>query len=871
MSLFGRRPPARPSGGIILAVTEVDDALRRWGGKALNLQRLAEAGLPVPEFVVVPTDEYVAFLDKANLHAPLHDAVTDKTPTGAAETIRLAFAEATMRRKQRERLAALVGPLLDGPVAVRSSATAEDSPELSFAGQLESSLDVRGLDAVLDAVVACWASAWTERAIAYRAHHGVPHAGVAVAVVVQRLVTAEASGVLFTANPLTGRRDETVIDATFGLGDRLVGGHVTPDTYRIDTATGIVVQRTLAGDTPTLTPAQASALVALGRRAAALFGSPQDVEWVRVGDEVQLVQSRPITSLFPLPSADPRTLWVSFGAFQGVLAPLTPLGRDLIRHLLAGAARAFGRVVPPDANPYLAVAAERLWVRIDDVLRNEFGRRALGVLLPMADPAVDRIVADLATEPAFATTRKLPSVASGMGLFSFLGRVGPRMPGVVRRPAAAREHLDEVVGKLLRDVERSVASATRVTDPALRLEALLLAVQKFARTAFPTLLPAFGPIMGPGGIATKRLRDLAAKTGLPDADALALHALRSLPGNVTTAMDIALWDASRTIRTDPHAWGVFADTPPAELARLYLARHLPSVALAAVDDFLATYGVRGVAEIDLGAPRWRDDPTAVLAMLASYVTTDTEVLSPREAHREGQRAAGRAVRQLTDASRPREAAEIRSLVHRIRSTMGARETPKFALIRAFGVIRAALDAEADTLVEAGVLTTRDDLAFLTLAELGQAYALDGLAERVAARRAARDRELRRRAIPRVVVGDGRAFFDGVDPTPDGLSGSGVSPGVAEGPVRVVLDPRVQQVAPGEILVCPGTDPAWTPLFAPAAGLVTEVGGLMTHGSVVAREHGIPAVVGVRDATTRLATGQRIRIDGTSGAVELLDG
>lgn len=860
-------------------MTEVDDALARLGGKALSLERLTDAGFPVPAFVTVPTDEYLAFIDEANLHAPLFDALTEQAPAAAAETIRLAFAGATMRRKQRDRIVELVAPLADAPVAVRSSATAEDSPDLSFAGQLESFLDVRGTNAIVDAVVACWASAWTERAIAYRDHHGVPHAGVAVAVIVQRLVPAEASGVLFTANPLTGRRDETVIDATTGLGDRLVGGHAIPDSYVVDTATGLITGRTLAGADPVLTPAHAAALTDLGRRAAALFGGPQDVEWVRVGDDLQIVQSRPVTTLFPLPSDDPAHLWVSFGAFQGVLGPLTPLGLDLIRHLLAGAARSFGRVVDPADAPYIGVAAERLWIRLDDALRNAIGRRALDVLLPMADPGVARIVGALADEPAFAVSRRTPSLTTGVGLASFLGRMAPRLPSAMRHPSSSREHLDDTVARYLAGVDRSLAAASRIGDPALRLEAIVLAAQKFARTALPTLLPVFGPIMGPGGYAIKRLRELAAKTGLPDADALALHALRALPGNVTTAMDIALWDASRALRTDPHAWGVVADTPPAELARLYLARHLPTVALEAVDGFLATYGVRGVAEIDLGAPRWRDDPTAVMAMLASYVATDADVQSPRERHREGQREAGRAVRRLLDASRPRDAAEMRSLVHRIRSTMGARETPKFALIKAFGAIRAALDAEAGALVAAGVLASRDDLVFLSLGELRHAYAPGGdqgtsvpepLAARVAERRAVRERELRRRAIPRVIVGDGRTFFDGVAAGPDGLSGSGVSPGVAEGRVRVVLDPRTQQVAPGEILVCPGTDPAWTPLFAHAAGLVTEVGGLMTHGSVVAREHGIPAVVGVRDVTTRLATGQHVRIDGTSGSVELLD-
>ena len=259
----------------------------------------------------------------------------------------------------------------------------------------------------------------------------------------------------------------------------------------------------------------------------------------------------------------------------------------------------------------------------------------------------------------------------------------------------------------------------------------------------------------------------------------------------------------------------------------------------------------------------------MFATLQSYVTTDADVPSPRDTHREGQRAAGRAVRALADASPARQAREIRALVHRIRATMGARETPKFALVRGLGLIRLAVVREAEVLVAAGVLQSVDDVFFLTLDERRHAHDTGGRAAAVAGRREARRREARRTAVPRVLVGDGRAFFEGVDPDPGALSGVGVSPGVAEGRVHVILDPRADQVAPGEVLVCPGTDPAWTPLFLHAAALVTEVGGLMTHGSVVAREYGIPAVVGVHDATNRLTTGQRVRIDGTAGTIELL--
>lgn len=873
-------------------MNEVADALARFGGKGLNLQRLADAGLPVPRFVIVPTDEYRAFLDAAHLHAPIADALAASVPTpaggprngaGAAAsgpatpdlaqasaTIRAAFAAAKVRRKQRRRLLELVGPLLDRPLAVRSSATAEDLPDLSFAGQHDSFLDVRGADAVLAAIVACWASAWTERALAYRARNGMPDDEIAVAVVVQEFVPADAAGVLFTANPLTGRRDESVIDAVWGLGDQLVSGHATPETYVIDTESGAIKDRHLVGERPALTRGHAHALNALGVRVASLFGVPQDIEWVRTGDDFQLVQARPITSLYPLPDDDPDALWFSFGGFQGMLGPITPLGQDLIRHLLAGAARAVGHVVDPAANAFVRPAGERLWFRLDGILRNRAGRRLATTMFPLLGPAAARIVAGLLDEPTFAVNRAAPSAATGFGLAGLVARMATRAPALRRHPETVRARLDERIDAFLASFGRSLAAAARVGDPRLRLENTVLAIEKFGRTTFGMVLPAFGPIMGPGILMTHRLQETARRTGLPDADALALQALRALPGNVTTAMDIALWDLSRTVRSDPHAWGVVADTDPAELARRLRLGHLPPVAQTAIEEFLAAYGMRGIAEIDLGTPRWRDDPTPLLATLQSYVDIDSDAASPRVAHAEGQRAAAAAIDRLATYATASDARSIRADAAHIRATMGARETPKFGIIRGFGMIRERLADEGAALADARVLARPDDIYFLTLDELLHAYDTPGLAARVAERRALRTREERRAQVPRVMLGDGRTFYEGMDAASGGLSGAGVSPGVAEGVVRVVLDPARERVLPGEILVCPGTDPAWTPLFLHAAGLVTEVGGLMTHGSVVAREYGIPAVVGVHEATVRLRTGQRVRIDGASGVIELLD-
>lgn len=840
------------------------------GGKGANLVRLRDEGFTVPEFVVLGTDEYRAFVAAHDLDAVIAGALT-RPAAEASDQIRAAFRR-PLPAGQRDRIAAAVAPLLDRPVAVRSSATAEDLPEASFAGQQDSFLDVRGPDAVLVAVVECWSSLWTERAITYRTRNAVDHAAVALAVVVQEMVPAEAAGVLFTADPLTGHRGHTVIDAVAGLGEQLVAGQVTPDHFLLDTASGAVLERTLAGDRPSLSDAHLAALVDLGRRVAERFGGPQDLEWTRVGDTLQLVQTRPITSLYPLPDPDVagNLIWFSFGAVQGMLDPITPLGLDVLRRALARAGDLFGRRLDHRTNSFVWPAGERLWIRLDRVIASEAGARMYPRVLPIVEPGAASLVARLAAEPAFAP-EKGAGVTFARNALPVAAWILPRAPRSVANPEAARARLDRTVDDLLARLAERLAAADGIPRPELRLSARLRALDGLVHVTFPTLLPAFGRVFPVAMALFVRLRALASRTGLPDAEQLALAVLRGVPGNVTTEMDLALWRVAETIRADADAAAALTAADPADLAGRYADGTLPPVAQAALTGFLERYGMRGVAEIDLGTPRWREQPEGVLRTLASYVAIDDPDRSPDAVYRRGVAEAEAAVETLAAAS-GRNARQVRFLAHRLRGLIGARETPKFTIIRAFGLLRTALLASGSDLVDAGALDAADDVFFLDLEELTGAFRRTDLRDLVAARRAVRTREMRRARVPLLMVSDGRTFFEGVsDAAGADLAGAGVSPGVVEGAVRVVHDPRTSELRPGEILVCRGTDPAWTPLFLTASGLITEVGGMMTHGSVVAREYGIPAVVGVGGATRVLTDGRRVRLDGTAGTITYLDG
>lgn len=878
------------------------------GGKGANLARLAVAGFPVPQGFIISTEAYHDFVKANRLEGCLQAAVK-RSASGQSQELELASAEARQAfaagempaqieaaiRQVYQEMFATRPPGQAGagvlPAAVRSSATAEDLPELSFAGQQDTFLNILGERQLLQAVVRCWSSLWTARAMGYRLRNQLEQTGIALAVVVQAMVPSQVSGVLFTANPLTGRLDEMVIDAVFGLGETLVSGAVEPDHYLVDSRSGQVkeimlgAKKTAAysqagggvkyvpeagGERQTLDEQQIRALAKLGQQVQEEFDSPQDIEWALAGGELHLLQSRPITALFPVPevSFDPLIVWFSFGAVQGLLGPLTPLGQDTIRHVAIGAGSLFGEPQDSKETDVLTSAGERMWIRISDVLRNPLGRRVFGELLNSIEPSVGQILKQLAGEERLQTQKGGLKLKTLRLLAHFFLPVAGRLIRNALHPEKGRAEFDAAIDTYLAE-----AVIPPAEDRFGRLENIATFTRERVAFALPFLLPKFIAVFGPSMGALNLLNKLTGSQRQ-----LALEVTRGLRSNVTTEMDLALWRAAKTIRQDAAAAEALASQQAGVLARSYLEGDLPAAAQSAVASFMASYGMRGVAEIDIGQTRWREDPTPVMHTLQSYLKIDAGA-APDVTFERGERAAYAAIEALAEQARRQpfgwlKEKNVRAAARRIRTLMGVRESPKFFAIRVMGVTRQALLQVGGEFAAAGTLERGDDLVFLTLSELG---ALAGGQEQdwkslVADRREAFQRELRRRQVPRVLASDGRAFYEGLgalSDSSDELSGSPVSPGVVEGNVHVVLDPRGVQLTPGEILVCPGTDPAWTPLFLAAGGLVTEVGGMMTHGSVVAREYGIPAVVGVHQATERLKNGQRIQVNGTTGKIVVL--
>jgi pyruvate,water dikinase len=893
--------PENGDPGLILPFTAIDRGmLPVVGGKAANLGELVLAGFPVPPGFCVTTAAYDVVAADAGLEptlAALAEAEAEDTERlrELATKARSHILEAGIPDVLAQAVAVAYGDLGEGtpvPVAVRSSATAEDLPSASFAGQQDTYLNVVGVESVLDAVRRCWASLWTDRAVTYRATNGIDPHGVRLAVAVQRMVDSSVAGVLFTANPVTGKRRQAVIDASPGLGEAVVSGMVNPDHFVANTATGEIVERRLgdkrvaimagsgsgtervelaaAEDEPSLSDPQILALAKLGERVEEYYGSPQDTEWAIDEDGgIWLLQARPITTLFPLPARAPTDeedlrVYFSFSVAQGVYRPLTPMGFQAWRLTISALVTLAGR---PPRNPYAGPeffmeSAGRMFVDITSLLRSKQGRvlfeRVMQNMEARTAPIIRQLTADRRLSPV---PTPWPAVLRAVLSVFLHGRIPIRVLGALTRPQKARARASRV--------EEHVRAANGVPTDAGAADRLA-AAERLLGSGPPEMLPSVPPVFAAGLAANALAGGLLGDLATEDERRVAM---RALPHNPTTEMDLALWALAKEARADPDIARTLGETPPEHLAQDYRSGSLPPKLQTGLSRFLRLYGHRGVAEIDLGLPRWSENPTYIFGVLANYLRLDDPQSAPDVQFRRATREAEEMVAELTSrASRKGRlrGALVGFLLGRARELSGLREMPKFCIILLMARARRLLWTVGEELAEAGRLQSAGDIFFLTLPEAWAALAGEDSRSLVRDRRTVYEREIGRRHVPRLLLSDGteptletqdvRVSEEGV------LRGTPASGGVVTENARVILDPGEAGLEPGEILVAPSTDPGWTPLFLTAGGLVMEMGGPMSHGAIVAREYGIPAVVGVPDATEIIITGQTITVDGSTGEI-----
>ncbi|MDN7242667.1 phosphoenolpyruvate synthase [Planococcus sp. N028] len=852
------------------------------GGKGLNLAELAKIPrIRVPNGFCVTTEAYKKMIEQYPEIRELIEHLGDLT---LEDTVQIRELSQLIRQTIEK---TVIPPAVTEEIrryflnlgenffyAVRSSATAEDLPTASFAGQQDTYLNVNGERAILHHIRKCWASLFTERAIVYRIQNGFDHRKVYLSVVIQQMVYSEASGILFTADPVTSNRSVLSIDASFGLGEALVAGIVTADNYKI--REGKIIEKTIAEKeiaiyplknggidkreiatsqqkNQTLTDEQILLLETLGRKIEGHFRSPQDIEWCLVDGVFHFVQSRPITTLFPLPDKMDGKLrvYLSVGHQQMMTEPIRPLGISFFNFL---------------SEYQINEAGGRLFVDLTHDLASPLSRRAIMASMRKNDPlSHNALLTFLNRNKPLPKGKRMLKL--GKDRFSWA------LPGELMR--LYRTNDTDVVRHLIAENEASIKRLKQDIQPVSGDELFDFIEQDLKKELIRILYnyKSMAAILI-GVYASYWLNDKMEKwLGEKNAaDALT----QAVPNNVTSEMGLALLDVSDVVRQYPR---VVAYLEQARDENFFeeLEAHIGGIqASAAIKNYLEKYGVRCSGEIDITNPRWSEQPTALVPMILSNIQNfepNARLAKLDKGQKEAKAKEQDLLQRLEKLPQSKKKVKTtRKQIGLLRNFIGYREYPKFAFIQRFFFYKQALMKEAALLEQKGVLKAKEDVFYLNFDEFRKAVRTERVNTRVIEQRKAEYAYYEKLTPPRVMTSEGETISGhyAVENLPDGaMAGVAVSSGIAEGRARVVLKMEDAVLEKGDILVTVFTDPSWTPLFVSIGGLITEVGGLMTHGAVIAREYGLPAVVGVDNATKQIKDGQRIRINGSEGYVEIL--
>lgn len=862
------------------------------GGKARNLGLLLKNGLPVPNGFVVTARAYWDMAISSDLQTRINiiqEIRSSDRMNSMCEEIRETIENYLIPDDLKDQLMVQIEKFSDDTAfAVRSSATAEDLAEASFAGQQDTYLNVRGRDAIFKAIQNCWASLWTFRAASYRQNFNFDDSP-ALCVVIQQMVDAKSAGVMFTADPTVGTRTRMILNANPGLGEAVVSGRVTPDHIVVDRPSREVI-KSEAGDraivvnaspkggiiensgVPSahicLSDAEISDLADLADEVESLFGCPQDVEWASDKEgNILLTQSRPITTLYPLLeegnsfNVDPKVYFCASYAWQGVQAPITPLGLSGLRIATASviSLAGFEPVYSSNHPACFKEIGSRMFLDVTPAMRNDIGKKAwLGFLSTVAPVARDSLL-NLGNRPEFSC-KKSRHFRFWMRFFRVAlnhGALKRYFGGILSPKRAVRK------AKELHNIIKSEISSPDPT-PYARLSAAESWILKWVGTIWSRVVPLTGAGITLMNLA-KRLCSGAAMSDHYES------ATRAIPGNVTMEMDLALWEVCEMLMQDTKTSSLLDKHPPEKLASLYLSGDLPPKLQENVKCFLERYGCRSVAEIDLGVPRWSDNPTPVFEALCSFRKAAQRGHRPIEQFEEAEQKAVSAINDLGrhHGLKGRIAA---LLLRRARLLYSCREQAKFYNVFVLSKAREQFALVGQELAKLGLVKDPSDVFFLSLDQVHSALSGSSVSDAVDHQYALYMQEKNRKHVPAVILHDG-TDVDSLESQQKrdlgaGLQGTPASPGSVTARVRVLFDPSGASLEEGEILVAPTTDPGWTPLFLTAAGVILEVGGTASHGAVVAREYGIPAVVGVQGACTLLASGDLVTLDGSSGNIIL---
>jgi phosphohistidine swiveling domain-containing protein len=866
---------------LILPLNDPQANLETVGGKGASLSRMIGAGLPVPNGFHVTTEAYRRFVRENDLQTQIEAALRDVDPekpttlTRASDRIREVFLGASIPGDIAGAIVGAYGDLAgkEPAVAVRSSATAEDLPEASFAGQQETYLNVSGADNVLEATVKCWSSLWTARAIGYRTRQGVGNSDVALAVVIQRLVDAEVAGILFTANPVDGSREHAMISASWGLGDAVVGGRVTPDEYVVEKGSGMLIKREVAdkeimtvkidGATedqpvpenlrvvPVLELQDLIKLTRLGVEIEKLYEMPMDIEWALADGELAIVQARPITAL-PEAAAAPEEEW-----------PLpNPKGRYMRASIVD--------LMPDPLSPLFASMG-----------LSAYGASLAGAMAEMTGSKKYFLPADLILTIRGYAYMVVNFTASEW--WGMLSKLGPQMPRLIRQ---GPDHFREVAlpaykSKVETLSETPVAELTageiwRDADELVHAAMYHLAILQ---------VDTLGASAGSEGLFSALYRRFLRREGDPDAPAF-LMGYDTIPIRCEKSIyDLALWAVSQ-----PDLTAYLLETPTNRISTA-LEKTEPPAGIDA--EVWAEWHARVTAhqeafgylfyELDFVNPVPAEDTIPLIEATKMYLRGEGADPHERQGRLEQQRE--QAVEDLMGRARGLRGWAVRKAYGWAQSMAQVREDSVASIGLGYPRTRELLKELGRRMADAGVIQAPTDIFWLesseieaTLAILDEGKSLESMEDRVEARKA--NLKAAKKLMPPTQLPPSdtymglpiQAFVPGEGGQEGNrLKGVAASAGQVTGIACVLHSPEdFGQMQPGAILVAKMTTPAWTPLFAMAGGVVTDIGGPLSHGSIVAREYGIPAVLGTAAATRVIQSGQRITVDGDNGLVSLAE-
>jgi len=877
----------------VLSFKDIDKTnIMMVGGKGANLGELAQIGdICVPDGFCVTTEAYKEIIAQIPTFES-HMAELSKLKSDDAERIR--NISATIRAeiettKIPSSISQAVTQLLQSmgsetPYAIRSSATAEDLPTASFAGQQDTYLNIFGENSILEHIRKCWASLFTERAVIYRTQNGFDHKKVHLSVVVQKMVFPDAAGIMFTADPVSSNRKIISIDAGFGLGEALVSGLVDADIYKVQESKiidkkvsskklaiyalkeGGVEERHLTADKQdeqTLTYEQILNLAEIGRKIESYFGSPQDIEWCLSDGKFYIVQSRPITTLYPIPKAkdDKNRIYMSLGHQQMMTDCVSPLGISFfgmfLRHTVSMPVCAAGGRMYLDASADMA----------SPMSRKVFTQKGFGSA--NSDALIQKALMNISDRKDF-----MKGLAKDKASTGFVGSIG----GLLKLPWQAlrlyRANDAEQIPNIIKRMNQ------RIEDTEQRMSGLFGAelldfIERDMSECYRNLVSEnYG--LGALGVFIPIKIDKNLKKWLGE-EKVSDFISQSIVCNVTTEMGLAMLDVADVIRNYPAVIEYLKTAKDEDLFEKLQELDGGKQAAEALNEYLLQYGARCSGEIDIARSRWIENPTSIISTILNNVD-NFEPGARNKIVEEKRHAVDTKVEELLSrlqkmpggSSKAKKTAKQISIM---RNYQGFREYPKFAIMQHFFEYKKALLREAKLLIQKGIIYEPGDIFYLYFDELREVFLTGSLDYSIISERKADYEMYEKLTPPRVITSEGEIIageYDIGDAPEDALVGVAVSSGIIEGRARVALKPDDARMEKGDILVTTFTDPSWTAAFVSISGLVTEVGGMMTHGAIVAREYGIPAVVSVENATKLIKDGQRIRINGIKGYVEILE-